>query len=318
MALAARDWKGVFLALLEASLLITAAFSVATAFDEWHRLLELFSHFRLQYLVLAVVLTLIFVGLRWTGYAALGIATAALNGWYVVPWYLPAAEVGASGPEITVLHANVLKSNGNAERFLRLVDDLEPDIIVMQEVTPAWLESVEALGNSYPHRVAEGREGSFGIALYARVPLDATAVLEAGPTGTLEIVTTARIGEQSLHIVATHPVPPIGNANFGARNLQLDAAARLLARLPSPKMLVGDLNISMWANHYRKLEADSGLRNARRGFGIVPTWPVFFPPGFIPIDHVLVSADIDVLSFETGPRVGSDHLPVVARLRVGE
>jgi endonuclease/exonuclease/phosphatase (EEP) superfamily protein YafD len=37
----------------------------------------------------------------------------------------------------------------------------------------------------------------------------------------------------------------------------------------------------------------------------------------IPIDHFLVSEDVAVTRFETGPRVGSDHLPIVADIRIG-
>jgi endonuclease/exonuclease/phosphatase (EEP) superfamily protein YafD len=317
VALGSRDWRGLLLGLLEASLLVTVAFSVATAFDDWHRLLELFSHFRLQYLVIAVLLTPVFMALRWKGYVVIGIATIALNAWYVVPWYLPVEAAGeGGGPGITLLHANVLKSNDEPERFIALVEELEPDLVVMQEVRPAWLASLGALERSFPYRVSEAREDAFGIALFSRFPLEATAVVEPDHGGTPQIITTARIEGRPLHIVATHPLPPIGAEYYSSRNEQLRNAARLLQRLPAPKLLVGDLNVTMWSNHYRALEAESGLRNARRGFGVAPTWPVFFPLGFIPIDHLLVSDGIEVLAFSTGPRIGSDHLPVVARIRL--
>jgi endonuclease/exonuclease/phosphatase (EEP) superfamily protein YafD len=38
------------------------------------------------------------------------------------------------------------------------------------------------------------------------------------------------------------------------------------------------------------------------------------PPAGIQIDHALVSPGVQVRNFRRGPRVGSDHLPVVVDL----
>jgi len=37
--------------------------------------------------------------------------------------------------------------------------------------------------------------------------------------------------------------------------------------------------------------------------------------GRIPIDHVLVTPDLQILRFELGPPVGADHLPIWVELK---
>ena len=64
------------------------------------------------------------------------------------------------------------------------------------------------------------------------------------------------------------------------------------------------------------LEEKAGLRNARKGYGIQPTWPNASRLIGIPIDHILVSAQWDVLSFKVGENIGSDHFPVIVELQI--
>ncbi len=315
MAIGGRDWKSFALGLLEAGLVVTAFFSVATAFDEWHRLLELFSHFRLQYLAVATLLTIAFLWLRWAGYVALGVATVALNAWYVVPWYLPVERPPAADTDLRVLHANVLVSNQDSSRFLDLVAERSPDVIVIQELPGAWSTTLQGLKADYPHQVVEERADPFGIALLSRYPVRSSAINAAAPLNLPEIVATIGAPDGDWQVLSAHPMTPVSAAGFANRNLQLHGLGELASRSPLPLVIVGDLNTSMWGHHYRKFVDAAHLRNAREGFGVRPTWPIFLPVGLIPIDHVLVSGDVAVTTFETGPGIGSDHLPVFVTLQ---
>ena len=211
MSIGGRDWKAMWLGLLEASLLVTALFSFATSFDEWHRLLELFSHFRLQYLVIAALLTCAFLFLRWPGYILLGLATIAVNAWHVAPWYLPVEHSPVADSDIRILHANILVSNDSSDRFFMAVTKADPDIVVMQEATPEWLSSLGSLDSIYPYKLVESRNDPFGIALYSKYPFESSVVNAAEPFGfpqtcCTHTVATRRNRRPEYHDVGT-PLP---------------------------------------------------------------------------------------------------------------
>ncbi len=299
--------------LTQAAGVLTIAFSLLTLLPSNFHAVQLFTHFRLQYFIAAALLVVAFIMLRERRYAVLLFATAFINGAHVLPWYLD-EPYATDGRELKLLQANVLFSNTEFDRFFALLDSEQPDVVVLHEVSPAWAEELRRLEGTYPHRVVEAREGSFGIAVLARYPMTATATVASEPLGFPTVVTTLAPGGRQLQIVATHPMIPVGARNFGSRNTQLATVGDLLRRYSGPRVLAGDLNTSMWDLNYKALEARTGLRNVRRGFGVAPSWPTFLPFAMIPIDHVLVSGDVGVSDVRTGPRIGSDHLPLLVTL----
>jgi endonuclease/exonuclease/phosphatase (EEP) superfamily protein YafD len=84
--------------------------------------------------------------------------------------------------------------------------------------------------------------------------------------------------------------------------------------MPEPLLIAGDFNTTPHSPHFTDLINRSGLRSAALGRHWAPTWPTFFMPAGIQIDHVLVSDGVAVKRFETGPAVGSDHLPIIVDL----
>ncbi|MGD1717475.1 endonuclease/exonuclease/phosphatase family protein [Dapis sp. BLCC M172] len=98
------------------------------------------------------------------------------------------------------------------------------------------------------------------------------------------------------------------------RNKQLSEIASYVANQKISIVVTGDLNITMWSPYYKELISNSGLYNARKGFGMISTWPSFFPLLSIPIDHCLVSQDIRVFKTKSGKNIGSDHLPLITDL----
>ena len=60
---------------------------------------------------------------------------------------------------------------------------------------------------------------------------------------------------------------------FESRNKVFRAASEYVQQQSDPVLLIGDFNVTMWLPYYRKLVHKTGLRNTRKGFGTLPTWP---------------------------------------------
>ncbi len=299
--------------LVQAAAVVTIVFSFLTAIDYALHGIELFSPFRLQYLVVSLVLMLLLAALRKPVYTVAMLGTAIFNASLVVPWYLGESPV-QPGTGFKVLIANVLADNDEYDRFFDLVATEEPDVIFMQEYSPAWAEQVGRLSADYPYQYTQPRVGTFGIAMFSRLPFDNATHVDSPPFGYPTIVASLAVNGVKLTLISSHPTIPVARALYDARNEQLRSLAELVNAVDGPVVLAGDLNTTIWDHSYRALETSTGLKNARRGFGVLPTWPTFMPFAMIPIDHVLVSEQVQVAEARTAGSIGSDHLPVLVTL----
>jgi len=299
--------------LLQAAAIITIVFSFVTAMPIDHFGIQLFVHFKLQYLLVSVLLCVVLALLRQPVYVGGLLLAVGLNASLVIPWYI-ADSAPQGDSQLKVLSANILSSNTEHQRLFELLDAEVPDVVLLQEVSAEWLVALDPLRQIYPYSYAEAREGNFGIALFSRVPFTSVSHIDSPPIGYPTIIATMDVDGAVLHLVGTHPMIPLGQQYYSDRNEHLASIAELFEGRNDSQILIGDLNAGMWDIHYRSLVENSGLRNARIGFGIVPTWPTFMPFAMIPIDHVLVSDDISVVELRSGPRIGSDHLPLIVTI----
>ena len=299
--------------LLQAAALLTIVFSVVTAMPVDNFGVQLFTHFKLQYLLVSVLLCVALALYRRPLYVGGLLVAVALNASLVVPWYVPDSSPD-NDRQLKLLNANVLSSNTDHQPLFELLDAEAPDVVVLQEVSGQWLEALDPLRQAYPYSYAEAREGNFGIALFSRIPFTSASHTDSPPLGYPTIIATLDVEGTALHLVGTHPMIPVSGQFYVDRNEQLASIVELIKGRDGPHVLIGDLNASMWDINYRELEDHTGLRNARVGFGIVPTWPTFMPFAMIPIDHVLVSDDVSVVELRSGPRIGSDHLPLIVTI----
>jgi len=303
------------------ALIAVVVLTLASQFGQF-LYLELTTHFRLQYVLVAIVCALLFTVLQAWKFVPIAVLCAVLNTVYLLPYLLKAPGVvlgpQASNPasaSLRVLHANVLKDNRNYNTVFDLVKRSNADLIVLQEITADWHAQILSVANTYPYfKSVPGLEGS-GMAVFSRVPFEDVQVLQLDSSTHIAIAVKLNLQGREVTLLSLHPPTPITASKFENRNQQFREAAKFLNSVDGTKILIGDLNTTMWSPYFGVLLHSAQLRDVRLGFGLKTSWPMPLPSFMrLPIDHCLVSADVEVRNVQIGARIGSDHRPLIVDL----
>ncbi|MFP4120026.1 endonuclease/exonuclease/phosphatase family protein [Coleofasciculus sp.] len=281
-----------------------------------HRYFELSSHFKVQYFVISCIVFLLLSFARRKNWWLISLFCLTLNVVDVIPWYIPqfSGINTPSGQPLRVLLANVYSDNQRYAEFISLVKAEKPQLLVVQEINPIWSKQLEALKHLLPYQIVYPRFDNFGIAVYSSIPLTNTDIQYFTPYDIPSIFAEVQWQGQTISIIATHPLPPINREYFNSRNQQLLELGKAINSINNFPVVIGDLNTTMWSPYYRQFIRQTGLKNARVGFGILPTWPQGAPMLQIPLDHCLISPEINVLTIRTAGDIGSDHRPLIVDL----
>ena len=292
------------------------AATLAGSCGRWHWLLDLASHFRWYYFVLAA---LWLAGICWqkrrVAQCCLGLILV-WNGGLMLPYYLPVSQppISATATTVSLISLNVHTANPDKAAVVKYLRDRQPDLIVVMEVDDNWVFALQELNELYPHRFFQPRPDNFGIGLLSKWPLAEPRFVEFANTELPNVVTKVRRDGKEFLVVATHPLPPIGASRTRERNDQLREVADFVRQSPLPCIVAGDFNATPWSFAFRDFAARSGLRDSALGLGVQGSWNARTWLIRIPIDHVFVPPNAAVVRRVIGPNVGSDHFPVEATI----
>ncbi|MGW7431649.1 endonuclease/exonuclease/phosphatase family protein [Streptomyces sp. NPDC054861] len=216
--------------------------------------------------------------------------------------------------DMTVVQHNVSDENPDPGRVARVVLGADPDLVALEEVTPARLPAFRsAFARTHPHHAHVGT-----VALWSTYPLKDVSRVDIKPRAVgpgwdrgLRAVVRGPRGDIAAY-VAHLPSVRIRPTEGYATGWRDESAARLGRSLAAEReataLVLGDLNGTA---------ADRGLRpvtdlaRGSRGEWAF-SWPASLP--LARIDHVLARG-ATVVETWTLPATGSDHLPVAARVR---
>lgn len=275
-------------------------------------LIDIFSNFKMQYLLLSILLLLISILLLKKKILALILITISIlwNGYYIAPYYLTSNNTATkSDSNFKISSINLLSSNSKIDLVKNYIRNEDPDILILMEFTPEWKNELVPITGNYKYKKLFPSTDNFGIAMLSKFEMESSIdyfELNDKPS----IIGNLTIENQEYTIVATHPIPPISQRTFENRNKQLSNIISKRSIFSDNLIVVGDFNTSSFSNHFSTL-IQGDLKDSRIGFGLLTTWPADYKIFQTTLDHCLVSKNLNVLERSKGENIGSDHLPII-------
>ncbi|MGL4667984.1 MAG: endonuclease/exonuclease/phosphatase family protein [Saezia sp.] len=262
---------------------------------QWLWILELFSHFTPYYTVF-ILLACFGATNRWLRLFFILTALVCIF-WISTPFTRFSRESTQSVPSLRIVSYNLWLSNPHKELETKEILQKNADILFLTEATPAWekhLRSLEQFASC-----SQYEDSPFGLALFSRYPMTACEVLFLDNNFSIPYIRA--VLSQGLVIYGLHPPPPLNAQLALERDAMLEELALKIQAEDGDVIVLGDMNITAFSPVFREFTAKAQLHlSSSRGR---PTWK----PGFIGIDHILVSNPDALIQAGADPWLHSDH-----------
>ncbi len=308
----------------------SAMFAVATVGGAFSDRLDVLTHFTPFYFaggLVALALTLL-IGSGPGGRESLFFAVVAI----VLPattmapdfWAaLAAPRAPATGRTLKIVQFNVWHDNVDPAGTAAWIAGQQADIVVMEEASDRGAEIAQALDRLYPFQTRCLPHPLCATLILSKAKPTAAGAFLAPNLDRLHSGGWARFEDDQggYTVVGTHLAWPLP---AGEQQADAQRLATEISRFDRRTLiLAGDFNSTPWSFTLRRLGAEFGL--IRRTHALF-TWPartyggklrLSSPIALLPIDHVFAGEAWKTVSVKRGPRLGSDHFPVVAILTRG-
>lgn len=274
---------------------------------------EITCHFRLQYFVLLLFFSVIYIIQRKYIVFMLAVIFASINFLYVIQNYSgnPAQCQSQNNKSLRVLMSNVYRKNKDYPKILKLIEKEKPDFFILLEFTNHLQQGIEQIQKEYPYSLLCPQTNAYGIAFFSRLPYRDGNIMFFGEARKPSVVVSYEANDHLLTVIGTHTHSPEGSDSLFFRTDQFNEMSKFINNQKGEVLLIGDLNVTSYSPYFNDFLKQANLFDTRRTCEIHPTWPVYFFPLQIPIDHCLVSDGICITNRRVGSNIDSDHYPLI-------
>ena len=249
------------------------------------------------------------------------ISVQAYKAWPYTPFgrkqVLNAEQGHNDSATISLLICNVLQTNTAYDKVVEKVREYGPDLFITTETDARWQQGLSAIEKDYPYRVPVPLGNTYGMHLYARLPLRQTSVRYLVEPDIPSIRTAVQLRSGAwITLFIVHPRPPVPGESSDSRerDAEIILVGREARREKGGVIVAGDFNDVAWSETTELFQEVTGYLDPRRGRGFYNTFHARYPVFRWPLDHIFHSRHFRLVALDRTGRVNSDHFPIFVKL----
>ena len=282
-------------------------------FRRWIWWFTVFDFFRLQYIVLQLILFVISLYFASWILVIVNLIGLSINVSRIKK-FIPSFKKNISAQKRDILCINVFKDNDDYDTLRCVLKESNPEILLIMEVTDSLEENLEKLIGDYKYRLQTPVRDGFSICLLSKHKMHKPDITFHGPSKTPLLHAEIEFKHNRYHIFSAHPKPALSKKWYHERRVYFEEISKVIQKSELQPIVLGDFNSVPWERHFVDFCHQTNLMSTAEGYGYPVTWPTYCLPLGIPMDHILLPVGHPYSNLKIGPHAGSDHYPIAIDL----
>lgn len=206
-------------------------------------------------------------------------------------------------PKITVAHVNLSAIGEDFNDLIKMLEELNVELISFQEVTPDWVPLLDEKLGSYEHKKKMVRIDPYGMAYYSKHPFFTEEIIIYNSAPNLSV--SLRKSGSLLYFFSSYVLPPFNKKSGIEAKEHLSKVASKINAVAAPSVSMGGFNMVYWSNEIRSFREEADLQNSRRN----TTFEV-------PHDHIFYTDDLECVFFQELKGADQTNIAIVGTYQI--
>jgi endonuclease/exonuclease/phosphatase family metal-dependent hydrolase len=239
---------------------------------------------------------------------------------------------GQTTTEVSLMTYNIFFKNWSTNSSIKRIEDYDPDILFLQELTPELKNEMDnSIGSNYRYKKTLALKGTHGIGVYSKYPILRSEFLKNSADQPFAQVLELEIKSKKIRIYNVHLASPaiavenpdnfieLFGSNYQGRTQQLSMINTLADEEESEfdaQLLTGDLNTTSYEPLYRDIEKQWVNLYDVAGDGLGLNFPhTNKMDPILTLDYLFGRGVIEGIKIRVVEGGGSDHLPIAGKIK---